>query len=82
MTITSYRAVEPLYIVTLRNNNQAENMLRGWIKENKVEHASVSGNKMMLHERRAFDKFCVTWTHSLSTVTIWDTWARRHIYLD
>ena len=82
MTISSYRAVEPLYIVILRNSTQAESLLRSWIKDNKIDHATVSGNRMMLHDQRAFEKFKVTWTHNLNSTTIWDTWLRRHIYLD
>ncbi len=82
MTISSYRAVEPLYIVILRNNTQAESLLRGWIRDNKVDHATVSGNRMMLHDQRAFEQFKVTWSHNLNSTTIWDTWLRRHVYLD
>jgi len=82
MTISSYRSVEPLYIVILRNNTNAEGLLRSWIKDNKIDHASVSGNRMMLHDQRAFEQFKVTWTHNLNSTTIWDTWLRRHIYLD
>lgn len=82
MTISSYRAVEPLYIVILRNNTQAESLLRSWIKDNRIDHATVTGNRMMLHDQRAFEKFKVTWTHNLNSTTIWDTWLRRHIYLD
>ena len=82
MTISNYRAVEPLYIVILRNNNQAELLLRSWIKENQIEHANISGNRMMLHDQRAFEKFRVTWAHNFSSVTVWDTWLKRHIYLD
>ena len=82
MTISSYRAVEPLYIVILRNTNQAEQLLRAWLKEHRVDHASVTGNRMMLHDQQAFEKFRVTWVHGMNTVTVWDTWMRRHIYLD
>jgi uncharacterized protein with PIN domain len=82
MTISSYRAVEPLYIVIIRNNPQAENILRNWIRDNKIDHATVSGNRMMLHHQRAFEQFKVTWTHNLNSTSIWDTWLRRHIYLD
>jgi len=82
MSITTYRAVEPLYIVILRNNNQAEQLLKSWIKENRIEHASVTGNRMMLHDQRGFEQFKVTWAHDISAITIWDTWLRRHIYLD
>jgi hypothetical protein len=82
MTISTYRAVEPLYIIILRNSTQAESLFRGWIKHNKIDHANVSGNRMMLHDQHAFEKFKITWTHNLSSTTIWDTWLRRHIYLD
>ena len=82
MTISNYRAVEPLYIVILRNNNQAELLLRSWIKQNQIEHVNISGNRMMLHDQRAFEKFRVTWTHNFDSVTVWDTWLKRHIYLD
>ena len=82
MSIPTYRAVEPLYIVILRNTNQAETMFRTWIKENRIEHANISGNRMMLHDQRAFEQFRVTWSHNMNSVTVWDTWLRRHIYLD
>ena len=82
MSIPNYRAVEPLYIVILRNTNQAETMFRTWIKENRIEHANISGNRMMLHDQRAFEQFRVTWSHNMNSITVWDTWLRRHIYLD
>ena len=56
MSISNFRAAEPLYIVILRNQ-QAENLLKSWVRENKIEHATVSGNRMMLHHRGAFDLF-------------------------
>jgi hypothetical protein len=82
MTITSCRSAEPLYIITLRNSPQAETLFRNWIRNHNIEHAVVTGNRMMLHEQRGFDCFLVTWAHSVSALTIWDTWLRRHIYLD
>jgi len=82
MTIPNYRAVEPLYIVILRNNNQAESLVRSWIKEHRIEHVNISGNRMMLHDQRAFEQFRVTWSHNFDSVTVWDTWLKRHIYLD
>ena len=82
MSLPSYRAVEPLYIVILRNTDKAETLFRNWIKENRIEHANISGNRMMLHDQRAFEKFRITWTHNFSSIAIWDTWARQHIYLD
>jgi hypothetical protein len=81
MSIPTYRAVEPLYIVMLRNT-QAEPMFKTWIRKNQIEHASVTGNKMMLHHQQAFDRFLVTWTHEWNMITVWDTWNRRHIYVD
>ena len=82
MTIPNYRAVEPLYIVMLRNNTQAESLFKSWIKQNRIEHANISGNRMMLHDQRAFEQFRVTWEHNMNSVTVWDTWMKRHIYID
>jgi len=82
MSIPNYRAVEPLYIVILRNNNQAETLFKAWIKENRIEHVNISGNRMMFHDQRAFEQFRVTWTHNMDLITVWDTWTKRHIYLD
>jgi len=81
MTIPNYRAVEPLYIVILRNTNQAESLFRTWIKENRIEHANINGNRMMLHDQRAFEQFRVTWTHSWDAISVWDTWLKRPVYL-
>jgi hypothetical protein len=82
MSIASYRAVEPLYIIILHNQKQAESVFRSWIRDNKIDHAHATGNRMMLHEQRAFEQFKLTWSHDISNLTIWDTWLRRHIYLD
>jgi hypothetical protein len=81
MSITQFRTAEPLYIVIVRNNNQAESQLKAWIKEHRVDHATVSGNRMMLHHQQAFDRFLISWTHNWDAVTVWDTWNRRHIYI-
>lgn len=80
MSISNFRTAEPLYIVILRNQ-QAETLLKSWIKEHKIEHASVAGNKMMLHHQGAFDRFVITWKHNWDSVTVWDAWHRRHIYI-
>jgi hypothetical protein len=80
MSITTYRSLEPVYIIILRNN-QAEVLLKSWMRENKVEHVSITGNRMMIHHQQAFDCFTMTWTHDWDLVTIWDTWNRRHIYI-
>jgi hypothetical protein len=42
----------------------------------------VQNNRLMLHDHQAFERFRITWTHSLEHLAIWDTWAKRHIYLD
>ena len=81
MSIPTYRAVEPLYIVMLRNN-QAETMFKTWIRKHQIDHATVAGNRMMLHHQQAFDRFLVTWSHDWDSITVWDTWNRRHIYVD
>jgi hypothetical protein len=80
MSLTNTRMVEPLYIVILRNQ-QAETLLKNWVRDNRVEHTSITGNKMMIHHRNAFDQFMLTWSHSWELVTVWDTWNRRHIYI-
>ena len=69
-----------MYIVILRNP-EAEQLLRGWVRENRIEHATVTGNKLMLHHQQAFENFCLTWSHDWEVVTIWDTWHKRHIYV-
>lgn len=81
MSLPSYRAVEPLYIVILRNNPQAEAKFKSWIKDHRVEHVAVQGNRMMMHHQQAFDRFMITWRDNWDNVTIWDTWNRKHIYM-
>ena len=82
MSSSSYRAVEPLYILIMRNNPGAEAAFRNWIRTNRIENVTVSGSKMMLHDQRSFEMFKVTWSGNINNITIWDTWSKRHIYLD
>lgn len=82
MSNSSYRAVEPLYIVIFRNNPKAESLLKSWIRDNRVEHATVTGNRMMLHDHGGFEQFRITWTHDWTSITVWDNWQKRHVYLD
>ena len=82
MSGPSYRAVDPLYILIMHNNTGAEAAFRTWIKSNRIENATVTGSRMMLHDQRSFEMFKVTWTGSVANITIWDTWLKRHIYLD
>lgn len=63
MFTTGSRSAEPLYIVILRDS-QAESILKNWIKDNKIQHATVSNNRMMLHHQQAFDQLLIRWTHS------------------
>ena len=81
MSIPTHRAVEPLYIVILRNSQQAESLLKTWIRENRIDYAVVNGNRLMLHNQSSFDRFLITWSHSWDSLTVWDTWNRRHIYI-
>jgi len=71
-----------MYIVSMRNNPHADAMFKTWIREHRVEHAVVQHNRLMLHDQPGFERFRITWTHSLDHLAIWDTWAKRHIYLD
>jgi len=80
MTISNFRATEPLYIIIVREKN-AESMLRDWAKNNSVS-VTIEGNRMKIFDQRSFDFFHMTWDGSWQTVTIWDTWNRRHIYKD
>ena len=82
MSGVTYRAVEPLYILIMRNNTGAEAAFRNWIRTNRIENATVLGSKMMLHDQRSFEMFKVTWSGNITNITIWDTWSKRHIYLD
>jgi hypothetical protein len=81
MTASVYRATDALYLITLKHN-QAERLFRDWARDNRVEHSVVSGNRLSLYSAYAFDKFMLTWTHGFDRLVIWDTWSRRHIYLD
>jgi hypothetical protein len=82
MSGTSHRAADPLYILIMRNNPGAEAAFRNWIRTNRIENATVSGSRMMLHDQLSFEMFKVTWLGNITNITIWDTWSKRHIYLD
>lgn len=79
MSSTNHRALEALYIVFLREKN-AEQMLRDWAKEHKVQ-AAIESNRMKLFDRRGLDLLMLYWAHDWDNVTIWDTWHKRHIYI-
>lgn len=82
MSSPTYRAVDPLYVLIMHHSTGAEAAFRTWIRTNQIENATVSGSRMMLHDQRSFEMFKVTWTGSVANIAIWDTWLKRHIYLD
>ena len=81
MSIASYRAVEPLYIIILHNQKQAESVFRSWIRDNKIDHAHATGNRMHLYDHNTLSRFMVTWTYDWDNLVIWDTWTKQHVSL-
>ncbi len=77
MTISNFRAAEPLYIIIVREKN-AESVLRDWARTANVQ-ASIENNRMKIFEQRSLSVFQMTWTGDWEQVTIWDTWNKRHI---
>lgn len=80
MTISNFRASEPLYIVMVRQDN-AERLLRQWAQAHQCQ-VTIEGNRMKIFEQRSLSRFYMDWTHDWDQVTIWDCWNKRHIYLD
>lgn len=80
MSNQSQRQGEALYVIILRDP-QAQAMLKSWAAKNRQE-AQVSNNRMNLYSQNSFNTFQVTWTNGWGNITVWDTWNRRHIYLD
>lgn len=78
MTISNFRATEPLYLVIIRDRN-AEQLLKDWARSANAQ-VKIEGNRMQLFEQRTFDLFQMNWNGEWNTVTIWDCWNRRHIY--
>lgn len=78
MTISNFRATEPLYIIIVREKN-AETLLRDWAKTNALS-VTIENNRMKIFDQRSFDIFSMMWPGSWESVTIWDTWNRRHIH--
>jgi len=71
---------EPLYVIIIRDP-QANTLLKSWASKNKQD-VHLANNRMSLYSQNSLNLFQVTWTNSWSNVTIWDTWNKRHIYLD
>ena len=80
MTISNFRASEPLYLVIVREKN-AEQLLKTWAKTSNCQ-VSIESNRMKIFEQRSLSVFQMTWTHGYENVAIWDTWNKRHLDLD
>lgn len=80
MTISNFRASEPLYLVIVREKN-AEQLLKTWAKAANCQ-VSIESNRMKIFEQRSLSVFRMTWTHGYENVAIWDAWNKRHIDLD
>lgn len=77
MTISNFRATEPLYIVIIREKN-AEQLLRAWAKSANAQ-VTIDTNRMKIFEHRSLSVFQMNWAHNWDNVTIWDVWNKRHI---
>ena len=80
MTISNFRAAEPLYIVIVRDRN-AEQQLKTWAREANCQ-VNIENNRMKIFEQRSLSVFQITWSHGYDNVTVWDAWNKRHIDLD
>lgn len=80
MTISNFRAAEPLYLVIVREKN-AEQLLRDWARSANC-HVTIESNRMKIFEHRSLSAFQMSWTHGYANVTVWDAWNKRHIELD
>lgn len=80
MTISNFRATEPLYLVIVREKN-AEQLLRDWARSANCQ-VIIESNRMKIFEHRSLSSFQMSWTHGYANVTIWDAWNKRHIEMD
>lgn len=79
MTISNFRANEPLYLVIVREKN-AEQLLKAWAREANCQ-VTIESNRMKIFETRSLSMFQMTWAHGYENVTIWDAWNKRHLDL-
>ena len=79
MAISTIKHGEPLFVIIYRDP-RAQNLLKSWISENKIQHAQVQDNKMQLFDYHSLSVFMMTWNNGWSNVVIWDAWNRRHIH--
>lgn len=80
MSITNYRATEPLYIIIIREKN-AEQSLKLWAKTANAQ-VQIETNRMKLYDHRTLNLFQINWQGEWNNVTIWDCWNKRHINSD
>jgi len=81
MTIASYKSSTSLYIIAVKDSN-AKDKLQKWLSANKNASAKVEEHRLQIYDQNTLNQFVVTWEHSMSNITVWDCWNRRHIYLD
>jgi len=77
MTISNFRASEPMYIVIVRDKN-AEQQLKTWAREANCQ-VTIESNRMKIFEQRSLSMLQMSWSHGWDNVVIWDTWNKRHI---
>lgn len=80
MSTYNSKSGEALYIIILRDS-QANTLLKNWATKNRQD-VHLANNKMSLYSQNSLNHFQVTWTGGWGNITVWDTWNRRHIYLD
>jgi hypothetical protein len=80
MSITNYRASEPLYFIIIREKI-AEQALKVWAKTANVQ-VQIDTNRMKLFDQRTLNLFQLNWSGAWDNVTIWDCWNKRHINSD
>jgi len=80
MTISNFRATEPLYIVIVRDRN-AEQLLKNWARAANAQ-VTIESNRMKIFEQRSLSLFQMNWPGDWESVTIWDCWNKRHVYAD
>ena len=81
MTVTSYKSHTALYIIALRDDD-AKSKLTKWVNSKPNASARVEEHRLQIYDQNTLNLFVVTWTYSMSNLTVWDCWNRRHIYLD
>jgi len=81
MNIISYKSSEPLYIISIQKQHNAEELFRTWIQQHRVDHAVVQNNKLILYNQLGLEKFRITWCHNWNQIIVWDSWHKRHIEL-